>query len=184
MAPVRLHLVRHGEAASGFDGHHDPGLSDLGREQAEAVAASLAPIGPLALVTSPLQRTRETAAPLERLWASPAVVEQRVAEIPSPTDDLEERTAWLRGAMRGTWSDLDSTYAAWRDELLSCVRSFDRDTVVVTHFIAINAIVGHAQDDDRVVSFAPANCSVTVVSCDGDDIRLVELGGQASTVVR
>ena len=52
------------------------------------MAAALAPLGPLPIVVSPLRRTRETAAALERLWATTAVVDDRVAEIPSPTDDL------------------------------------------------------------------------------------------------
>ena len=36
---AQIHLVRHGKAAAGFGSHKDPGLDDLGRQQAEAVAA-------------------------------------------------------------------------------------------------------------------------------------------------
>ena len=39
MATVQL--VRHGKAAAGFGAHPDPGLDDLGRHQAQAVAAML-----------------------------------------------------------------------------------------------------------------------------------------------
>lgn len=42
-----IYLIRHGQAAAGFDGHRDPGLSDLGRKQAIAVADDLATLGPL-----------------------------------------------------------------------------------------------------------------------------------------
>ena len=38
---AHIHLVRHGKAAAGFGSHKDPGLDDLGRQQAEAVAAML-----------------------------------------------------------------------------------------------------------------------------------------------
>lgn len=61
-----LFLVRHGRAAAGFDGHHDPGLDDLGRTQAISAAAHLAPLGPLAIYSSPLARARETAIPLSQ----------------------------------------------------------------------------------------------------------------------
>ena len=89
-------MVRHGKAAAGFDGHIDPGLDALGREQAEATAAALAPLGPLPVHSSPLARARETAAPLAERWSVPPAIETRVAEIPSPTDDLRERAdGWV-----------------------------------------------------------------------------------------
>ena len=45
------------------------------------------------------------------------------------------------------------------------------DTVVVTHFLAINAVVGAATGDDRVVCFAPAHCSRTTVELDPGPVR-------------
>ena len=54
-----IYMVRHGKAAAGFAGHPDPGLDDLGRSQALATAAALAPLGPLPVYSSPLARARE-----------------------------------------------------------------------------------------------------------------------------
>lgn len=67
--PTTFVLLRHGETLltpqkrfSGSGGT-DPSLSDVGRDQAERVAASLARRGTIeAIVASPLTRTRETAA--------------------------------------------------------------------------------------------------------------------------
>ncbi|MDX3413627.1 bifunctional RNase H/acid phosphatase [Streptomyces sp. MD20-1-1] len=67
-APATFVLLRHGETPltpqkrfSGSGGS-DPSLSDIGREQAEKVAAALARRGTVqAVVASPLARTRETA---------------------------------------------------------------------------------------------------------------------------
>ncbi|MDW4908191.1 bifunctional RNase H/acid phosphatase [Streptomyces sp. ADMS] len=67
--PATFVLLRHGETPltpqkrfSGSGGT-DPSLSDVGRDQAERVAASLARRGTIeAIVASPLTRTRETAA--------------------------------------------------------------------------------------------------------------------------
>jgi broad specificity phosphatase PhoE len=53
-----INIVRHGEAAAGFDGHIDPGLSKLGRDQANATAKELDAMGPMQIVTSPLARAR------------------------------------------------------------------------------------------------------------------------------
>ena len=81
---ARLYLVRHGRATGTWVAHPDPGLDDVGREQAARMAEELTAHGPLPLFTSPLRRTRETAAALEQRWAVSAKVEPDVGEIPSP----------------------------------------------------------------------------------------------------
>src|SRR5437588_6304801 len=137
---TRLYLVRHGQPLAGYDQDHDPGLDDVGRAQAEAAAAELAPRGPLPVVTSPLRRTRETAAPFERQWHTTASVEPAVGEIKSPTDDLAERSAWLLQILKGErrWSELDEELRQWRDGVANALLALQRDTVIVTHYIAIN----------------------------------------------
>jgi len=183
MALVRL--VRHGHAAAGFGAEADPGLDEQGRAQAAAMAGGVGPLGPLPMVTSPLRRTRETAAALEAVWGSPARVDHRVAEIPTPTRDLTERSAWLSRAMAGTWADLGPDLEAWRDQLVGAVTELSVDTVVVTHFVAINAVVGWSTGDDRVMAVALDNCSVTTLEVDSTGAMLVrELGATATTEVR
>ena len=179
---TRLVLVRHGRAAAGFDADHDPGLDDVGRVQADAAAEAVA--GPLPIVTSPLRRTRETAAAFERRWSVTASTDERVGEIESPTDDLAERGAWLRDVLVRRWSDLDPPLRRWRQSVVDALMAMPADTLVVTHFVAINAAVGAALDDDRVVVFRPDNCSRTVLDVEGDRLRVVELGAEADTVVR
>jgi broad specificity phosphatase PhoE len=180
----RLVLVRHGHAAAGWDADPDPGLDDVGRAQAAAVSAVLAPEGPLPVVVSPLRRTRETAAALERVWGTEAAMEPAVGEIRAPVDDLVGRASWLRGVYTGRWADQDEALRGWRDQVLATLGALDRTTVVVTHFFGINAAVGAATGDDRLVSFRPDHCSRTVLDNDGGCLRLVELGAQASTPVR
>ena len=180
---AKIYLVRHGKAAAGFAGHADPGLDDLGRAQADATAAMLADLGPLPIYSSPLARARETAEPLAARWSQEVIIEPRVAEIPSPTDDLTERAAWLRQAMAGTWSELDETLNDWRRALIDCVTAIPEDSVVFCHFIAINVAVGGANDDERMVLFAPDNGSVTTLSNDGGRLSVLELGRTADTHV-
>jgi broad specificity phosphatase PhoE len=181
MATIRL--VRHGHAAAGFSDEHDPGLDELGARQARELSTALGPFGPLPVVVSPLRRTRETARPLERSWGVVATVDERVAEIPSPTDDLAERGIWLRGAMAGTWADLGPELESWRDRLVEAVVSLPSDAVVVSHFIAINAVVGAAIGNDQVMHLSLANCSVTTVDTSGGSLEVVELGRTATTEV-
>lgn len=183
-APLRLYLVRHGRASAGFAEAHDPGLDELGRAQALTVAQELAPLGPLPILTSPLKRAHETATPFERVWNMPAQVEPHVAEIPSLTTDLQDRTTWLHQALRGRWGELSTFHQQWRDALVTFLGSRTTSMVITTHFVAINAAVGAATGDDRMVCFEPDNCSCTVLDVVEGKLRLVSLGRQRVTQIR
>jgi broad specificity phosphatase PhoE len=159
----------------------DPGLDELGRSQAEAVAQTLKALGPLPILSSPLARTQQTAIPLSRLWKATTEIEPAVAEIPSPKGmTLEGRVAWLRKLMAGSWRDASPELAAWRERCIATVTAIAQDTVIFSHYVAINVVAGAALGDDRVVVFSPDNCSVTVFETDGATLRLVEKGHEAS----
>ena len=183
----KIHLVRHGQAAAGFGTHKDPGLNELGLEQARAVAAALAPLGPLAIYSSPLARAMETAQPLADLWNQnrnqQIEVEPRMAEIPSPTDDLSQRAQWLSQAMQGGWREQSKSLQAWRAAIADCLRQIEHDCVVFSHYVAINAAVGIALDDDRMAIFAPDNCSVTTLENREGELSVVALGQTAQTKI-
>ncbi len=177
----RIYTVRHGKAAAGFGEDMDPGLDDLGRSQAQAVAGRLAGIGPRLILSSPLKRCQETSAPLAALWKTTPVIEPRVAEIPSPKGmSLEERVVWLRKHMGGHWTGSDPSLEQWRDACVTAILALKEDAVVFSHYVAINVLMGAAQDDDRVVVFSPDNCSVTVFDNAGGTLRLLEKGSEAA----
>ena len=80
----RIHLVRHGEVNNPerilygtLDGY---GLTARGHEMATAVAQYLAPFSVVKIVSSPLQRTKETAAPLVDQTGLPLDIDERVVE--------------------------------------------------------------------------------------------------------
>lgn len=181
----RLYLVRHGRAAAGWDVDPDPPLDAVGRTQADAMADRLAPLGPLGLWSSPLLRCRQTAAVLGGRWGIDAEIHQGVAEIPSPEGvPMGERVDWLRRAMAGTWADLGERYTAFRDGVVATLCSATSDTVVASHFVAINAVIGVATGDDRLVIRSLDNCSVTVLDVDGSGLILVQGGHEADTLIR
>lgn len=181
----RLYLVRHGRASAGWNVDPDPGLDDVGRAQAERFADQIQALGPLRLVSSPLLRCQETAAALGARWSVPTILEPAVAEIPSPEGvPISERVDWLRSAMAGDWSSLGSRYTKFRDGVVACLGEMSTDTVVASHFIAINAAIGAASDDDRVVVRSLDNCSVTIVDVVDGCLRLVEGGHEADTLIR
>ena len=181
-----VHLARHGRATGGWDADPDPGLDAVGSAQAAALAERLAPLGPgLPIVTSPMRRCRETAAPLARRWGVTPVVEPLVVEMPSPPGvPMGGRVDWLRQAMAGTWSDLGERYLAYRAAVAAYVAGITSDTVVISHFVAINAVIGACGGDDRLVIRSLDNASVTVVETGGDRLLLVTGGDEADTLIR
>ena len=92
---------------------------------------------------------------------------------------------WLRQASAGTWTELGSRYTDYRDQVAAFVTSLRSSTVVVSHYIAINAVIGKVTGDDRVVIASLDNCSVTVLDVtSAGDAEVVEIGGQADTLFR
>ena len=190
----KIYMVRHGKAAAGWDGDADPGLDVTGHAQAEAVAQDLAArlTSPVAVYTSPLLRCRETAMPLATMWQTQAIVEPRVAEIPSPIEDLVARTEWLRRVMAGSWAELSSDpesagidFARWQSDVVAALVTLgtSQDIVVFSHFIALNAAFCAATGADQIVAFRPDNCSVSVFETDGTALTLLTQGHEAVTQV-
>jgi len=174
---TRLVLVRHGRPDGTWGRDADPGLDAVGHDQARAAAEALAPLGPLPVVVSPLRRTRETAAPLLARWSVGPVVEPAVGELTAPVDPEPDHATWLRTLMAGTGAEHAAVMDPFRARVLGAIRALRTDTVVVTHFLAINAVVGAATGDDRVVCFTPTHCARTVVDLDDQgELRVVELG--------
>jgi len=181
---ARIYLVRHGEAAGRWADEVNPGLSELGRSQAAEAARTLAPLGPLDIVSSPLLRAKETAEPLASTWGVLPRVEKRVTEIPVPPGVSDQRMAWLESTVRKRWGSLEGALAVWRRGVIEAVLALESDTVVFSHFVAINAAVGAAVGDDRVMHFWPNNASISIVETDGRSLALIERGGEAVTEVR
>jgi broad specificity phosphatase PhoE len=178
-----IYLIRHGQAEPGWSEQRDPGLDDTGRRQAGQAALALSGRGPLPIIVSPLRRARETAYELEMLWRRPATVDSRVAEIPSPALTLAERGAWLKSLTRQRWQDLDEVIQGWRREAIQCLLGISQDTVVVSHFMIINAVVSWARGEEGVVCCHPIQGSRTTLERDGESFRVLEIGAQGSAAV-
>lgn len=106
---LRWFLVRHGETewnrVGRAQGQADPPLNQEGREQAEAVAARLAPVAFEAAYSSDQRRAAETALPVMRGRDTP-IVRRR---------DLREKSF---GEWEGmTYEDLQLRYPAMLEEL-------------------------------------------------------------------
>jgi broad specificity phosphatase PhoE len=157
----------------------DPGLSAAGAGEATALAASIGGECPMRLVTSPLRRARETAVPLAAGFRLDPEIDAAYAELPwrdgqSPADRQDE----LRRALKASWPDLDRDRRRWRDALIAHALAERVDTVIVTHFIAINALIGAATNDQRVVVFRPRTTSVTELVLEQGRLTVTRIGAE------
>jgi hypothetical protein len=92
--------------------------------------------------------------------------------------------------MRGTWRELNDLapagspeYLAWRQTLLDSLDHLPQNSIVFSHFIAINVAVAAALSREDVVCFWPDHASITCVEAGNGNLRLVDLGRQADTTV-
>ncbi|MEM6544632.1 MAG: histidine phosphatase family protein [Pseudomonadota bacterium] len=182
---THIYLVRHGEAAASWGESADPGLSQLGFQQAESAREQLlATLGDeqIDILSSPLRRAQETAAPLAQQLQQEVRIDERFKEIPSPVP-LSERQDWLRAFMQQRWSDQDQGLLRWKEQMLKGLQECARDTVIFTHFLVINSIVGHCEGKENTLVAWPSNASITTVTLDDGVLTLAALGEQMRTRV-
>ncbi|MBI1338645.1 histidine phosphatase family protein [bacterium] len=172
-----IFLIRHGEPASSWSEHPDPGLSERGGRQAVAAAERLSGLGARAAWTSPLARCRETAAAFEASAGASAIVQPAVGEIVAPPG-VVDRASWLRQAMTGTWGEIGDPFPAWRNAVVEAVAAAPDGAAIFSHFVAINAVVGALDGDDRVLVFRPGHASITRLERVGGRLRVAERGSE------
>ena len=69
--------------------------------------------------------------------------------------------------MKQRWQDQNDDVLAWRATAIRFVKSLSSPSVLFTHFLLINAIVGEIMKVDRTLYFWPENCSITHIRSNG-----------------
>jgi probable phosphoglycerate mutase len=181
---VNIYLVRHGEAAAAWGASKDPGLSELGKQQAKRAAEQLLPSldGNVNLVSSPLLRAQETAIPFAQALALDVSLNDSFREIPSPVP-FEERQVWLREFMGQGWGQQPELLTSWRDHMHSQLLAMQKPTVIFTHFMVLNTMVGLLSGREETVCFRPDNASITQIKHNGDSLELVAQGDELETFI-
>lgn len=87
-------------------------------------------------------------------------------------------------AAQGRWAEIEGEcdYDAWRLDIGANVQRRAR-TAIFTHFVAINAAVSAALEDERVLHFRPDYASITVMDTVDGKLRLICKGDEAATML-
>jgi len=181
---MKIFLVRHGQASAKWHESDDPGLSEMGHQQAAAAAQQLvALVDPgVRVISSPMLRARETARPLSEALGADVSIVDAFREIPTPVP-LAERQAWLKLVAGQAWSEQHAMVRKWHRSIFQRLMEIRHPSVVFTHFMVLNAIVGALSDADKVVCFLPDNASITKLQLNEGSLKVLELGHQLKTIV-
>jgi broad specificity phosphatase PhoE len=179
-----IRLIRHGEAAASWQQNPDPGLSESGRVQALRLAEELAAPAPTAIISSPLRRAQETAAPLALACHLSITIVDAFREIPTPPHiAIGNRLSWLQACAHQPWRDADPVVLTWRDNLMQALMPLRGHVVIFTHFMVMNAVLGQMRGDDTLVCYQPDYCSVLTLERVGEVLNVRNVGRQAARPV-
>ena len=183
---IKIYLIRHGEADSSWDKDADPRLSEEGKKQSQNLVDEILKDLPSSfeIISSPLLRTRETALPLIDKLDLELKIKDTFTEIPSPGIPLSERKDWLRGIFSLKVSELEEPQMEWRNNVINSLKQLKNDTIIFSHFMVINAVVGWINDSEKFVSFYPDNCSITKIERIDGKFNLTVLGKNFPTTVQ
>jgi broad specificity phosphatase PhoE len=198
-----VHLLRHGEVYNpqGILYGRSPGfvLSDRGQAMAERVAERIGDRDITHIVSSPLERAQQTAAPLARVRGVVPVLDERVIESTNVFEGrpftigrglLRRPSVWrhLWNPLRPSWGE---PYAEVASRMWAAVRDAraaaeGHEAVIVSHQLPIWVCRLHAEG--RRFFHDPRRrqctlCSVTSLEFEGDELHTVGYSEPAGDMI-
>ena len=182
----KIYLIRHGQAEDGWTSL-DPGLSKAGEKQSKDLSKKINRIitGKESFVSSPLKRCLETANISLAGNDFNIEIDKTFAELPSPISDLNKRVVWLKRVLPLTWEELENdpvsassciSYSSWREDVIRSLLKLKGDSIIFSHYVVINSVIGWVLNSNKVVNFNPVNCSITELEINKGKISILSLG--------
>ena len=88
---------------------------------------------------------------------------------------------WLGEDKESKQSNID--YYLWRKKIIKKIISFKNETVIFTHFVVINNVIGKITNSKKVINFYPDNCSITEIGIENNKMELIKLGNNSISKV-
>lgn len=204
MAPTTIHLLRHGEVSNpqGILYGRLPGyrLSERGEAMAQRVAGFLSANRQVdAVISSPLERAQQTAAPIASAFGLPVQTDDRLIEADNYFEgmtfgfgdgSLRHPRHWpkLRNPFRPSWGE------PYRDQVVRMTAAIDsarrqapgREVVLVSHQLPI--WVTRLSYEDRHLWHDPRNrdcslASLTTFHFDGETLTAIDYAEPAADLL-
>ncbi len=200
---TKVHLLRHGEVDNPdgvlygrLAGYH---LSDLGRAMAQRVADVMADRDIVSVVSSPLERARETAAPAAKAFGRDVEIDDRLIEAAnvfegltfgSGDGSLRHARHWrhLRNPFRPSWGEPYADLATRMRSAIDSARTAaaGHEALLVSHQLPIWTVRSFIEGRRLWHDPRKRECSlasVTTVAFDGDTIVSVAYSEPAAGLV-
>ena len=185
MSEINLLLVRHGEAAESWGNHPDPNLSKLGIKQSASLVNNemLKLLDSYSFVSSPKLRAKMTAEPLIKKFNKELIINDAYSEIPSNDIDKSQKKTWLTEVMNTEIRDLPDFVVNWRDNIIKNSLNISQNTIIFTHFMVINALIGSLLKKNMLMYFYPNYASVTKIILKNKKVKSISLGDEKKTII-
>ena len=184
MSQSHIILVRHGEASVAWSAHPDPGLSELGSEQAAEAGKSLIDkISSYSLLSSPKKRAIETMEMMIKEKGCSFQLDSRFIEIPSDNVNVDEKRDWLIKIFTAPIKELPEAVKEWRNNLIGWLNEIEGNVIVTTHFMVINTLVSYIVSNNKISYFHPDYASRTEIFLKNGEMTKLVLGDDKKTVI-
>lgn len=200
---TKVHLLRHGEVDNPdkilygrLAGYH---LSDLGQAMAQRVADVMADRDIVSVVSSPLERARETAAPAAKAFGRDIEIDDRLIEAAnvfegltfgSGDGSLRHARHWrhLRNPFRPSWGEPYADLAARMRSAIDSAReaAAGHEALLVSHQLPIWTVRSFIEGRRLWHDPRKRECSlasVTTIAFDGDTVVSVAYSEPAAGLV-
>ena len=183
MSEINLLFVRHGQASASWENHLDPGLSEIGKDQAKNLTSNkkLPNLSNYDFLSSPKLRAIETSKPLAEKYKKEVVIDESFIEIPSSNIELKKKQEWLKNIIEMKKKDLPMFIQQWQKNIFLNISNIKKDTIIFTHFMVINSVVSDFVKADSIMHFFPDYTSITKVVLENGYIKDCKIGGNQKT---
>lgn len=185
MSQINIILIRHGEASASWGDDPDPGLSQLGENQAIELIDNneLLFLENYHFISSPKSRALMTAAPLAKKYNKDVEINAVFSEIPSNGIDPKDKKDWLTKIIKTDLINLPNEVNDWRSELTKQILSIKSDTIIFSHFMVINALIAELTNNKNLLCFYPDYTSVTKIIMNNNKVEEFYIGGERKTPI-
>tara|TARA_B100000965_G_C19495902_1_gene715208 strand:- start:9 stop:575 length:567 start_codon:yes stop_codon:yes gene_type:complete len=186
MHKKKVILVRHGEAASTWDGDdRDPCLSSKGVDQASSINNFTKKIFSKGydFISSPKKRAIETLNHACKGINVDFVVNENFVEIPAEDIDSDIRFEWLKDISTRKIEMLPEDIKNWRERIITETLSLKNNSIIFCHFMVINVLVGYAIKKDQLLHFYPDNASINEIEIKGKEISVISMKDVEKTII-
>jgi|TARA_B100001093_G_scaffold243672_1_gene233432 broad specificity phosphatase PhoE len=173
MSEIKLFFVRHGEAASAWQNHENPGLSKAGLLQAKNLIKhnNFLDLKDFTFMSSPKSRAIETAQPLANKFNKEIVIEDAFIEIPSHDIPLDKKKTWLEEIIKMDKDELPKNIKSWRENIFIKLKDIKNDSIIFTHFMVLNSLISELTSSKSIFCFYPDYTSIVEINMESGVIK-------------